>query len=108
MGVYKYVSETDRVNGRSVSDVGLNEVFQEALQYDSTLMIEQDRRIVKGFFKKRTEYTTYNVYHECPATDGSAYQARVQLSASGTRPIVMAYLYGIINGALAHLKPKSI
>ncbi len=101
MGLYMFVNDQDRVTKRKVSDSDLNEIFQEALQYDPLLMIEEDRRVTRSFWGKRTEYLSYWIYHETPAHDGSAYQARLQMSASGSKPIVVAYLYGIINGALA-------
>jgi hypothetical protein len=59
----------------------------------------------KGFFSKPKEVSHFTVYHECFSQDGKpAYQARQQSSASGSNDIVIAYLYGIINGSLAHLK----
>lgn len=101
MGLYIFVNNEDRVTKRRVSDNDLNEIFQEALQYAPFLIIEEQRRVRRSFFGKRTEYISYSVYHETPAHDGSVYQARLQMSASGSKPIVVAYLYGIINGALA-------
>ena len=107
MGMYMYVSEQDRVTKRKVSDEELNEIFQEALKYDPSLMIEEVlRRIKKGWFKSTptVEYV-YNIYHETPAHDGSAYQARYQFSGSGDKRTVTAYLHGIINGCV-HLEGK--
>lgn len=102
MGLYTYITETDRINMRKVKDINVNELFQEALEHDKSLMItERVETIKEGLFKKSKEVSFFTVYHETPAFDGSAYQARVQSSASGSKSIVIAYLYGIINGALS-------
>lgn len=100
MGLYTYITETDRINMRKVKDINVNELFQEALEHDKSLMMtERVETIKEGLFKKPKKISYFTVYHETPAFDGSAYQARVQSSASGSKPIVVAYLYGIINGA---------
>ena len=101
MGLYMYVSEQDRISKRKVSDEAMNELFQDALLHDPSLMIEEHIfKVTKGIFKKRIEIkTTYSIYHETPAYDGSAYQARLQSSASGEANVVVAYLHGLINGA---------
>lgn len=102
MGLYTYITETDRINMRKVKDIDVNEIFQEALEHDKSLMItERVETIKKGLFKKPQRVSYFTVYHETPALDDSAYQARVQLTASGSKSIVTAYLYGIINGALS-------
>ena len=100
MGLYMYISEQDRITKRKVSDEYVNEEFQEALKYDPSLMIEEyHNKVRKGLFKKVDE-VRYSVYHETPAFDGSAYQARLQSSGSGDKKIVVAYLHGIVNGAV--------
>jgi len=103
MGIYMYVSSEDRITKRKVTDSVVNEEFQEALKCDPSLMIEEHpRKVVKGVFKKRVEDKTYySLYHETPAHDGTAYQARLQSSGSGEKNIVIAYLHGIINGYAA-------
>ena len=102
MGLYTYITEADRINMRKVKDINVNELLQEALKHDKSLMItERIETIKEGLFKKLKNVIYFTVYHETPAFDGSAYQARVQLSASGSKSIVVAYLYGIINGALS-------
>lgn len=100
MGLYIFISEQDRVSKRTVADLDVNEAFQLALQYDPSLMIEQYEYTERSFFKTKTK-NLFNVYHETPAHDGTAYQAITQMSASGERAGVIAYLHGIINGALA-------
>lgn len=97
-----YVSNEDRITKRKVTDAMVNEEFQEALKYDPSLMIEEHpHKIIKGVFKKRVEdRTQYSIYHETPAHDGTAYQARLQGSGSGEKKIVIAYLHGIINGVI--------
>lgn len=104
MGLYMYVSEEDRISKRKVSDEYINEEFQEALKYDPSLMIEAYPHIKKvrtGLFKSQmVDDTRYNIYHETPCTSGAPYQARLQGSGSGGKEIVIAYLHGIINGAV--------
>ena len=103
MGLYTYISEVDRVNWRKVDDVELNEIFYEALQCDKTLMIDSISYIEKqGLFINPKQIIRYSIYHECFSNGNPAYQARKQISASGNKDIVMAYLYGIINGS--HVK----
>lgn len=97
MGAYIFIFEFDRTHKRRVLDPEINEVFQEALNCDSSLMIDEYLHIKRSWFKKTIE-TRYNVYHETPAHDGTAYQARYQASASGNVSTVTAYLHGIING----------
>lgn len=100
MGIYIFVSDEDRTIKRKVTDVGVDTEFQEALKCDPSLMIHENiRKVIKGVFKKRIEdKTTYTIYHETPASDGTPYQARLQQSGSGDKTIVIAYLHGIING----------
>lgn len=98
MGLYMYVSEEDRLKKRSVTDTYVNEEFQEALKCDPSLMIEERYSWIKKGLFKRIRIATYNIYHEAPASDGSAYQARLQMSASGDKTKAIAYLHGIANG----------
>ena len=98
--MYIYVSEQDRTTKRKVEDKEVNEEFQEALKYESSLMIEQSNRVIKkGWFKKEI-VPFFQLYHETTAYNGSAYQARYQMSGSGEKRIVIAYLHGIINGCV--------
>ena len=98
--MYIYVSEKDRTTKRKVEDKEVNAEFQEALKYDSSLMIEQSNRVVKrGWFKKEI-VPYFQIYHETPAHNGTAYQARYQISGSGEKRILVAYLHGIINGCV--------
>jgi len=104
MGCYLYINDQDRVNWRKVEDKEINEILQEALQYDKSLMISGhyywER---KKIFGKKEKVHFYNVYHELLDDNGrSHYQAREQFSGSGDKKVVLAYLYGIINGANAH------
>lgn len=104
MGLYIFITNECRTKKRKVADEIINNEFQEALKYDPSLMIEQySRRRKKGFFKYENEIY-FNIYHETAAHDGTAYQARQQMSASGQKEIVIAYLHGIINGSM-HTKP---
>lgn len=108
MGLYIYVSNQDRTEKRKVSDETINTEFQEVLKHDPSLMIEEHTNIVrKGFLKRRAEVKTYSVYHETPALDGSPYQARLQMSGSGEKKVVIAYLHGIINGCTCRVTVNS-
>lgn len=100
MAIYIYVSEQDRTTKRKVEDNEVNEVFQQALKYDPSLMIEQKKWVVKKWWFKKEIVVFFQIYHETPAHDGSAYQARHQLSGSGDKKTVTAYLHGIINGCI--------
>ena len=101
MGMYMYVSEQDRETKRKVVDKDVDEAFQEALKCDSTLMIEQSSyKIRNRWFEKSKTVESFQIFHESPAYDNSAYQARYQLSGSGEKRIVIAYLHGIINGCI--------
>ena len=56
MGLYTYITETDRINMRKVKDINVNELFQEALEHDKSLMItERVETIKEGLFKKPKE-----------------------------------------------------
>lgn len=109
MGMYAFITEEDRVTKRVVADPEINEALQEALKYDASLLMEQVelRRNsgLWGIFNRPFTYSYWNVYHEAAAFDGSAYQMRYQISASGERCVVMAYLHGIINCGLHQINP---
>lgn len=105
--MYRFITEEETRRLKSVSDKELNDVFQDALGFDDTILIEENTRVIQhsNWFsnpaRKRRTKTTYTVYHESRAHDGSAYQARYQTCASGDASIVFAYLFGIINGGLS-------
>jgi hypothetical protein len=99
------VSDQDRITKRVVKDKDVNEDFQEALKHDSSLMIEENYHLKKnGWFGKKERVAWYQIYHETPAYDGSAYQAIYHTSGSGEKRIVIAYLHGIINGSTASVR----
>lgn len=99
MGLYMYITENDRVKMREVKDKSLDEIFQEAFLHDKSLMISETIHLQKtGFFSKPKEVSTYSIYHDCDP-ENHPYQARQQLSASGDKDIIYAYLFGIINGS---------
>lgn len=106
MGLYIFINEQDRKSMRSVTQDGINNLFQDALDYDESLMITEQKyteRISTGLFSsKSVDRFTYNIYHEIQARNGSAYQAVLLSSASGNSEVVIAYLHGIINGVIHH------
>lgn len=101
-----YITDLDLKTMRSVKDEKLDELFQEARLYDKTLLISEiSWKYRKWFWGKEYIQTEYFTYHEVLDSNGkSMYQARQMFCASGDKKIVMAYLYGIING---HLKNES-
>jgi len=103
MGIYAYLTEQDLIEMRKVKDEQLQELFNEALSHDKSLMIsEQLHWVKKGWFKKHELVARYSIYHECFLKDGTRlHQARQQLSATGSKELIITYLFGIINGALA-------
>lgn len=103
MSVYMYIDEQDREDMRSVEDEEVNEVLQEALEHDPTIMVSQSERTLykeSWIFGRTKEVVTFSVWHESTGTDGKAYQARLQMSGTGTKEVAIAYLHGIINGAM--------
>src|SRR6478736_4352760 len=101
MGLYIYITELDRRNYKTIpEDKYLNEELQEALKYDSRLLVSSYKEITKHWFKKDTVKTIYTVYHDVDA-NRAPYQACEQFSGSGDKRTVLAYLHGIINGGLA-------
>ena len=104
MGLYIYLTDQDRINMRKVADVELKEIFDEALQHDKSLMISEFNHIERqGLFRKKKQIIRYSIYHECFSNGNPTFQARQQISASGSKQIVVAYLYGIINGSLSRI-----
>lgn len=107
MAAYMYLTESDRKKLiEPLPDEDVNEAFQEALKYDNSLLITSYHVLRKSLLRKTTTETMYQLYHDC-APDKPAYQARYQISASGKKNSVIAYLHGIINGALAQSRNAS-
>jgi hypothetical protein len=95
---------------RKVEDREIQELFNEALQHDKSLLISE-RCVIKktGLFFKSKEETEYSIYHQTFLDSGiSAHEARAQISASGSKAIAMAYLFGIINGSLARQRKQKL
>lgn len=104
MGMYIYVTEEQTQEMKKVNDSYLNELLQEALLHDNTILLEENYYYVKSkwwlFNRKRKKKFRYTIYHESRASDGSAYQAQYMLCAGNEKRMVFAYLFGIINGAI--------
>lgn len=100
--MYRFITEEETKKLKTISDTELNTLFQEALQFDDTLLIEESQVVAKGGWFSKTRFKQiYTVYHESRAFDGSAYQARYMSFATGVdRKILSAYLFGIINGGI--------
>lgn len=103
MGCYIYINENEQKSKRNVEDKELNELLQEALKYDKTIMLSSYSVYEKkSLFDKKKAIMHYSLYHEIFNNKGeSMMEARQQVSGSGKKEIVSAYLYGIINGANA-------
>lgn len=87
---------------KSVSDKELNELLQQALKYDDTLLIDEEIVYVKkGWFSKVTQETKHKLFHESRSVDGKPYQAQYMLGVDGGVLQITAYLMGIINGGEA-------
>lgn len=91
MGIYMFVTEWERERYSKIHDnEELNKEFQEARKYDNSLLISEHTIFYKHFWRPTTCETTY--------------QARYQMSGSGRKETVIAYLHGIINGAKKKIK----
>jgi hypothetical protein len=98
MGLYIYILENDREEMRKVKDNDVNRIFQEALEHDKSLLIRQSTWVEKtSFWGKKTTKEVFSIFHDCNPNQ-PPYQARQQLSGSGSKAVALAYLYGIING----------
>jgi len=107
MGAYTYINDQDIINWRKVEDDDVNEIFQEAREYDDSLMITQNYVEKWRLFKKPLRIKHFSVYHQSRHLGGNfSYEARFQASGSGEKRVVLAYLYGIMNGANANDKKK--
>ena len=103
MGLYIYLTDQDQISMRKVADVELKEIFDEALRHDKSLMISEINHTENRLFKKSKQSIRYSIYHECFMGGKSTFQARQQISASGSKQLVIAYLYGIINGSITRM-----
>lgn len=95
-----YINEYDQKSKRVVEDKEINSLLQEALQYDKSLMISSHSYYErKSIFHKKQKKEFYTLFHEVFDKNGNShFQAREQFSGSGRKEVVLAYLYGIING----------
>lgn len=100
MGCYMYINEYDQKSKRVVEDKEINNLLQEALKYDKSLMISSHSYYErKSIFHKKQKIVFYTLFHEVFDKNGNSFfQAREQFSGSGRKEVVLAYLYGIING----------
>lgn len=106
--MYTYVTEDDIKRMKQInSNKELNELFQEALEIHSQLLIEEHYyyKKVKGYkgwlLGKKEKDFSYTLFFESPGYDGSAYQARYIMAAGNNPSSISTYLYGIINGGNA-------
>lgn len=101
MGAYMYLTEWDRERYSKVNyDEELDKIFQEARTFDKSLLISEYPVFKTHFWRPKTVETKYTIYHDCNPSK-SPYQARYQITGSGSRETIIAYLYGIMNGALS-------
>lgn len=99
--MYMFITKWDRERYSKVDDnPELDELFQEARKYDNSLLITRNDIFEKHFWKRNTVRRGYQIYHETHPNE-EPYQAQYQFSGSGEERVVVAYLYGVINGAMA-------
>lgn len=104
MGLYIYLSDSDIKRFRFdlwEVEQDVKEIFNEALQYDKSLLIQSKTECVyKRFlfwrYKTNEIKITYTIYHE----NIGKQEARQMMCVSGGKYVVLAYLYGLINGFL--------
>ena len=102
-----YVTDQDLFEMRRVKDLEVKEVFDEALEHDPSLILSEVSQTSKSWVGKGKTITRFTIYHECFNSLGEkVYQARQQISATGDKKVVIAYLYGIINGSLCAARLK--
>lgn len=114
MGMYIYVTKEDVKRMKTIiGDAELNELFQEALEYNNYLLIEENYyyRRKKGYrgwlLGEKVKAFEYRLSFEFPALDGSPYQAQYITACGNDRKSVITYLYGIINGGLGRLRQQT-
>lgn len=95
-----YLTDRDIVKYTTVDDKELQDVFDEALKYDESLLISMFDVHYRGKWWQRKTFTVhYQIYHQQYLPNGQfAMEARQMQCASGDKKLAMAYLYGIING----------
>ena len=65
MGCYIYINENEQKIKRTVEDKELNELLQEALKYDKTIMLSSYSVYEKkSLFDKKKAIVHYSLYHE--------------------------------------------
>lgn len=102
--MYTYFPDWSRPNNLKVEDPGLNELFQEALGHDKSLLISEHMRSErKSIFHKRKYIPEYQIYHRCRDLNGN-FTIEGQYSVGGDKRIIVTYLLGIINGVLSTKK----
>lgn len=106
--MYIYVTDQEIKKMKVViNDDLIHKTLKDALKFDKSLLVEEIHyfKKKKGYrgwlFGEKTSHYRYNVFHESPGHDGSAYQARYQTSACGDKEEVLNYLFGVINGGIA-------
>ncbi|MCT3788461.1 hypothetical protein HZQ67_13890 [Elizabethkingia anophelis] len=101
MGVFTYVPDYQEENYLWVLDHDVNGIFQEAKNLDDTLLIHEVIILRNRFLRKPIIEKTYSIYHKCKDKEGKYYgEVQQMLCATGSREVVITYLYGIINGCL--------
>ncbi|WP_353166403.1 hypothetical protein [Empedobacter brevis] len=108
MGLFIYLNDNDIQRLRyTLFEVehDVAELFREALEYDKSLLIHArtfniHKRFIFWRYKTNEMRTEYTVYHE------NNLEAQQMSCASGSKKVVMAYLFGIINGLLHSKKLK--
>lgn len=105
MAIYIYINDADRDNWKSVVDFEVNELYQEAKQYDKDIIVREAKSQSRRWFRKPKEVVSFSVlfgdrnearYVNFPPGARSTWTICTDVS----KQMVMTYLYGFITGKL--------
>lgn len=105
MGMYMYLSEGDADKMRSVEDIDVNEVFQEALTIFQNILIYEYQIFERRLLKKEKKVVLYSIRWLVHASEARIVNfppfenSQCGINEYVPKQVVMSYLYGIITGA---------
>ncbi len=103
MGLYAWLSKEEFTKYSEVSNVELNELFQEVRELFPQLYISERTHTVKGWFKKTKIVTTYTLYTRQRKSDNMVKCLNIK---SSNEDYVSNFLYGVLNGKQWRVKRK--